>query len=353
MKHAFVGGWVVLLLAALGGCARQLERHEFTHPQMGTRFRLVLYAPDQAAASRAAGAAFDRIDQINAALSDYLPDSELNRLAATAGTGYRFSASRDLWNVLSTAQEVSRRSGGAFDVSVGPVIRLWRQARRARRLPDEDRLEKARAAVGFRHIHMDPLTHTVTLNAPGMRLDLGGIAKGYAGAQALEAIKTLGVNRALIECGGNPVLGDPPPDRDAWTISLIPLPRRLGAKAGDDPAQTSGDSGGAPIYVRLKNIASSTSGDAFQHVDIDGVRYSHIIDPRTGRALTSGAAATVIAPDAALADALSTACCVMTPEKAMTLIESFPGAAAMIVQNVGGKIETYFTPHFPAHTTKP
>ncbi|QNN23828.1 FAD:protein FMN transferase [Planctomycetales bacterium ZRK34] len=350
MKHAFVGGWVVLLLVTLGGCARQLERHEFTHPQMGTRFRLVLYAPDQAAASRAAGVAFDRIDQINAALSDYLPGSELNRLAATAGTGYRFPASRDLWTVLSKAQEVSRRSGGAFDVTVGPVIRLWRQARRARRLPEEKRLEKARMAVGFRHIHLDPMTHTVTLDAPDMRLDLGGIAKGYAGAEALAAMKQLGVDRALIECGGNPVLGDPPPDRDTWTIALMPLPGRKPAESGEDPANSSG---GAPIYVRLKNIASSTSGDAFQHVDIGGVRYSHIIDPRTGMALTNGVAATVICPDAALADALSTACCVMAPDKAMKLIESYPDTAAMIVRNVDGKIETYFSPHFPAHSDKP
>jgi thiamine biosynthesis lipoprotein len=312
-----------------------------------------LYAPDQPAASRAAAVAFDRIDQINAALSDYLPDSELNRLAATAGTGYRFPASHDLWSVLTTAQEVSRRSGGAFDVTVGPVIRLWRQARRARRLPDADRLEKARAAVGFRHIHLDPLTHTVTLNASGMRLDLGGIAKGYAGAEALAAMKSLGVNRALIECGGNPVLGDPPPDRDTWTIALMPFPDSRRDKSGEGPAPTFGGSGGAPIYVRLKNIASSTSGDAFQHVDIGGVRYSHIIDPRTGMALTNGAAATVIAPDAALTDALSTAACVMTPEKAMALIESFPGAAAMIVRNVDGKLETWFTPRFPAHSTNP
>src|SRR5438270_6131047 len=168
----------------LAGAGPALTRFTYTEPHMGTRFRIIAYAPDRATADRAARDAFARIAALDGSMSDYRPASELMRLCARAG-GPPVKVSKDLFFVLSRAQEVSRRSGGAFDVTVGPVVRLWRLSRRTQRLPDPEKLARARALVGYRNVRLDPDARTVQLLKPGMQLDLGGIAKGYAADQAL------------------------------------------------------------------------------------------------------------------------------------------------------------------------
>jgi len=345
--------WAASLISLLGGCSQQLQRYEYTHPQMGTRFRLVLYASDDTVASEAAGAAFARVDQLNARLSDYLHGSELNRLSASSGTGAVVPVSADLYRVIETAQNISRRSDGAFDITVGPVVRLWRQARRARRLPDDHRIEKALRSVGYQHIQRHPDTRSITLRQPDMRLDLGGIAKGYAAHEMIKTLEERGVNRALIDAGGDLMLAGPPPNRETWRVALMPVPRKgsgVRVQGSEKPkpraeaelveAEAPDKSKPTP-YVRATDVAVATSGDAFQHVDIAGVRYSHIVDPRTGIGMTTQTAATVIHPDGAIADALASACCVLEPDKALQLIDNTPGAAAMIVVNDGGELRTY------------
>ncbi|MCH8961188.1 MAG: FAD:protein FMN transferase, partial [Bacteroidetes bacterium] len=170
------------------GRAQPLERYAFSRGQMGTTFNIVLYAPDSVLARRAADAAFARIDTLNQRLSDYLVDSELSRLSATAGEGRAVPVSDDLWTVLMAAQRMAEQTGGAFDVTVGPLTRLWRWAMRRNRLPPEDRLEQARKAVGYRHLVLDRAARAVGLKKPGMRLDLGGIAKGFAVDEALAVL---------------------------------------------------------------------------------------------------------------------------------------------------------------------
>ena len=170
-------------------------RFEFTEPHMGTKFRIVLYAPDEATAKKASRAAFDRIAVLDAMMSDYRADSELVKLCARAG-GPPVKVSEELFFVLSKAQEVSRLSEGAFDVTVGPVVQLWRLSRRTQRLPEAPVLEKAKALVGWRNVLLDPKERTVKLLKPGMQLDLGGIAKGYAGDEAQKLLKAHGITRA-------------------------------------------------------------------------------------------------------------------------------------------------------------
>src|SRR5207248_9222853 len=165
-----------------------LTRYEFTEPHMGTRVRIVLYAPGAATAGRAAKAAFARVAELNGIMSDYLPSSELMRLCAKAG-GPPVPVGPDLFAVLERAQEVARKSDGAFDVTVGPVVRLWRRARRTQRLPEPDQLAAARALVGYDKVILDPAAKTVRLTKPGMQLDLGGIAKGYAAQAAIDVLK--------------------------------------------------------------------------------------------------------------------------------------------------------------------
>lgn len=301
-----------------------LVRFEFREPHMGTEFHLVLYSTDADAARRASRAAFDRVEELNGKLSDYDPQSELMRLCARAG-GPAVEVSDDLFRVLDRAQDLAERSGGAFDATIGPVGRLWRRARRRRERPEPRQLEEARALVGFRDVELDPERRTVRLRKPGMKLDLGGIAKGFAADEALTVLRDLGVSRALMAAAGDVAAGDPPPGSEGWVVAVAPLK----AAAGDGPEPR----------LRLRNQAVSTSGDAEQFVEIDGVRYSHILDPRTGVGVVGRSSATVVAPDATTSDSLATALSVLGPEEGKGLVESTPGASAFFVRATDGGVE--------------
>jgi len=293
---------------------------------MGVPFRIVLYAPDAASAQAAAAAAFKRIRELNDLLSDYDPESELSRLSQTGGSGQAVKVSPDLWRVLERSQALAKRTGGAFDVTVGPCVNLWRRARRIRQLPPEAALAEARAAVGYEKLRLEPQRRTARLLAPHMKLDLGGIAKGYATDEALKVLRSHGVKRALVSGGGDMTLGDPPPDRKGWRIEIAPL---------DVPQ--------APPkqFVLLANVGLATSGDVFQYVEIGGQRYSHIIDPRTGAGLTDHSLVTVIARDCLTADSLATAASVLGPQAGLVLVEQTRGAAAYIVRKPAEAIEAF------------
>ena len=307
------------------------NRFEFTQPQMGLPFRIVLYAPDAATAEAAAEAAFDRIRQLNDLLSDYETDSELSRLSRTAGQDLAVAVSDDLWFVLATAQKLSARTAGAFDVTVGPYVSLWRKARREKKLPRPDLLAEARAAVGWEKVELDPGARTAKLLVPGMRLDLGAIAKGYAVDAALKALRQRGIARALVAGGGDMVAGDPPPGTRGWQIEVAPL-----------------DVTNAPPsrFVLLARAGLATSGDVFQHLDLDGRRYSHIIDPKTGLGLTDHSLVTVIAPDCMTADSLATAVSVLGPKRGLRLIEETRGARVRIVCRPENQVEVHVSRGF-------
>jgi FAD:protein FMN transferase len=312
-----------ILLATFPGFAQpafaaepSLTRYEFSEPHMGVTFRIVLYAADETTANKASQAAFARVEELNGLLSDYDPKSELSKLSDTAGSKQAVPVSEELWFVLNKAQDVSQRSEGAFDVTVGSAVKLWRRARRAQQLPDEKLLAAAVETIGYQHLKFDDNARTVTLAKPNTRLDLGGIAKGYAADEAMRVLKGQGVNQALVAASGDVVLGDAPPHADAWRVAIAPLEV------------------GSPVerYLMLANAAVSTSGDAFQFVEIDGRRYSHILDPRTGLGLTDRVSVTVVAPSGVESDSLASAVCVLGSEKGLKLIEGLPTMAVLIVQ---------------------
>ncbi len=282
----------------------RLERFEYRQVHMGLQVRILLYAPNENAAFDAAKAAFSEISRLDAVMSDYRPDSELMKLVQRADRE-PVRVSRDLFNVLNQAQTLAEQSDGAFDVTIGPLVRLWRTARRDERLPDPARIDSARALVGWRGLVLDSAAQTVRLNRPGIQIDLGGIAKGYAVDRAFASLRARGVTRALIEFGGDYRLGDPPPGTDGWDVEI----------AHADSAHR---------FMRLQNVAVASSGDTEQYVEVDGVRYSHVVDPRTGIGLTTRIAATVIAPVGITADALATALTVTTPEQRGKLLENYP-----------------------------
>ena len=289
------------------------ERFELAAPHMGTTARVVVYAPDGATAETAARAAFARIGELDALLSDYRDDSEVSRLGQHAG-GAALPVSPELMGVLVAALDLARRSDGAFDVTVGPLSRLWRRARRSGELPSPEELRSAGALVGADGLVVDGPAGTARLTRPGMRLDLGGIAKGYAADEALRVLRSYGLESALVTLGGEVVVGSPPPGREEWTVALL--------TPGPEPA---------PLLLRDR--AASTSGDAEQWMEVAGQRYSHVIDPRTGQALTGHRSVTVVAGEGLLADGLATALSVLGPDRGRAVIEGFPQAAALWVED--------------------
>lgn len=307
-----------LLGVGIGGLAEAepAARFEFEQTEMAVPIRLVFYARDSENANRAAKLVFGRLRELNQVLSDYDPESELNRLCRTAGGGRGVPVSRDLWTVLAHAQEVARRSEGAFDVTVSPLVRVWRRARRQKELPSQERLEAARQLVGYRLMRLEADHQRVELLKPGMRLDLGGIAKGYAADEAIKLLAAQGIRQVMVYAGGDIRLGDPPPGRKGWTIGV-------GLTAPAAPPSR---------MLSLARCAVATSGDMWQFAIIQGNRYSHIVDPRTGVGLTDHSNVTVVAPTGIEADSLSTAISVLGPEKGLPLVDATPGAAALILR---------------------
>lgn len=313
----------VLLLTASTAAAAQdepppLQRFEFRESHMGSEFIVSLYCADEDVASAASRAAFDRIAELDAILSDYDVNSELSQLSDRAG-GPAVPVSEDLFVVLTKAQQLAQRTDGAFDVTIAPVVKLWRRARRRFEMPDAQQLAEARALIGWKNVWLDPDARTVELTVAGTRLDLGGIAKGYAADEALKILKKLGLTQALVAGAGDIVVGDAPPDRGGWVIGIAPL------ETNAPPSR----------YLSLVNRAVSTSGDAERFVVIDGVRYSHIVDPRTGLGLTGRSSVTVVAADGATSDSTATAVSVLGPEAGLALVEATEGAEALIVAESG------------------
>jgi thiamine biosynthesis lipoprotein len=307
-----------------------LVRYEQVQPHMGTQFGISLYAPDEETARKAFNAAFARIGELDERMSDYDATSELSQLSQASPTTEPVKLSDDLWRVLSASQELSRRSRGAFDVTVGPLTQLWRRARRQKELPDENRLEAALAAVGYQHLRLDAEHRAAELVKPKMRLDLGGIAKGFAGDEALKAMARHGVTRAIVNGGGGLSLGDAPPGEKGWKVGVAPL------EANAQPSRV----------LLLANCGIATSGDAWQYVEIGGVRYSHIVDPRTGLGLTRRSSVTVVTESGTLADGLATAASVLGPEKGLELIQETSGAAGLFVWVENDEVKSTQTANF-------
>jgi len=300
-----------------------LRRFEYREPHMGTMMRIILYAASASDAKQGADAAFARIAALDETLSDYRDSSELMRVSAAAG-GPPVQVSADLFRVLRAAQSLARASGGAFDITTGPLTLLWRAARRQRMLPDPDEIQSARALVGDAKLELDERRRTVRLREAGMQLDVGGIGKGFAADEAAAVLAKRQITRVLVSAGGDIVAGDAPPGRDGWQVAVL----------GIGEASLGG--------ITLRHQAVSTSGDAEQYLELNGVRYSHIIDPRTGRPLVGRSSVTVIARNGITSDSLATALSVMEPAAGLKLVNSTRGASARILKiDAEGRLKTH------------
>ena len=313
MSRSLGAALCVSVLIAAPLTAQDLQRFAFGRSQMGTQFSVVVLASDSLLAQKGAEAAFARIDTLNGRLSDYLSGSELSRLSGTAGSGKAVSVSDDLWTVLNEAQRVARLTDGRFDPTVGPLTRLWRWAFRRNMLPPAADLEVAHALVGHQFLNLEANDRTVRLAQRGMRLDLGGIAKGFAADEALKVLEANALPHAVVDAGGDIALGAAPPDSAGWTVALEP--------AGE---------------VFLAGCGIATSGSRYRYIEQGGVRYSHILDPRTGMGVTHERTVAVIAPTAMEADALASAASVMTKGELQSYADS-SGARVCNAERGGGE----------------
>ena len=307
-------------LIAEAAFGQPLDRYTFVRPQMGTQVRIVLYAADSTRAAKAAAMAFDRIESLNGLLSDWLIDSELSLLSGTYNE--QVAVSRDLWNVLSEAQRIAKRSHGHFDVTVGPLTRLWRWSARRSQLPPEDALASAKTAVGYQYLVMDSTEQSVRLTRPDMRLDLGGIAKGFAADEALSVLLNLGFSASMVDAGGDMALGAAPPSTQGWPINI-----------------TAVDSTGhrIPKTIRLSDCAVAASGSTYRYLEYEGTRYSHIISPKTGMGVTFERIVTVVASSAMRADAWASAYSVMNSDEVLQHAESVSQVDLFMVERLGGR----------------
>lgn len=290
------------------------DRYEFERPLMGTLFCIQTYAPSRQVAQKAADAAFKEATAINEVASDYIADSELLGLAQKPA-GQPVVVSPRLFSLIEQARGMAQLTDGAFDPTLGPLTKLWRESRRRQQLPSAELLQLARSSCGYQRITCDRATRSITLRVSGMRLDLGGIAKGQAADAMLAVFLQHHLPITSITAGGDVRLGAPPPGQTGWTVGVRTFDRNK-------------DSG----KLTLSHCAVSTSGDLQQAIEINGTRYAHIIDPQTGLGLTLPAAATVIAPTAAQSDALATACCVLPPHKARELVKTIPGCRVHLAE---------------------
>jgi FAD:protein FMN transferase len=308
----------------------QLNPYEAVEPHMGSLTRIKLYARDRESAEKGFRAAFGRIAQLDAILSDYKPDSELSRLSSSA-VGKPVRVSDDLARVVKAAEEISAATNGAFDITVGPLTHLWRKARRDNVLPSAEAVAQAEAICGFRKLHLDDAKQTVELDAVGMLLDVGGIAKGYAADEALAVLKKMGLPNALVAASGDLAFGDAPPGQPGWKIGIDSLDR------ADKPFTR---------VLSLSNAGVSTSGGDEQHLETGGKRYSHIINPKTGMGLQDDLTVTTIAQHGMLADAAATAISVLGREKGLVYVDSQPGLAALVLAKQNGQTRVFTSARF-------
>jgi FAD:protein FMN transferase len=292
-----------------------LQRFHQTHAAMGTIFTIDINATDQARAEQDMDLAFEEIDRLEALLSNYRPSSELSRIGREAGSA-PIVTDPETFHFLERSLYWSWVSNGAFDITVGPLLRVWGFFFHQGRIPSQTQLNALRNKIGWRHIVLDAQTRTVSFdNHQAMELDPGSIGKGFAVDAVVKLLREQGVTSAFISAGGSTLYAiGAPPETAGWPVD-VPDPRSPGKIAAS---------------ILLKNSSLSTGACTEKFFVKDGHRYCHIFDPRTMRPVEGMLQTTVIDPSATDSDALSTVVFVLNATASRQLLASMPGAKALI-----------------------
>ncbi len=306
-------------------------RYEYSRLCMGVKATITLYASSEDQARAAASLAFARLAELDALMSDYRIDGPVAAINRSAG-GPPTLVAAELGAITRQALAISERTGGAFDITSGPAVSLWRKSRATLELPSPQAVSLARGLIGWRRVNVvtaasgSPDSETsasIGLIAPGVTIDFGAIGKGYAAQEALKLLRLQGCPRAYVALGGDIAVGESPPGAAGWKIDV------------------SSGSGSLPVgTLVVSNACISTSGGSEQYVEIGGRQISHIIDPRTGEGLPPGGSVTLVASDGAEADALATAACVLlnSSSDCEVLTSILPADAAAIYVSGAGEL---------------
>ncbi|MCX5666026.1 MAG: FAD:protein FMN transferase [Candidatus Omnitrophica bacterium] len=272
-------------------------------------------------AKDAIGRAFDEIKRIEDIYSVYKDESEISRINRLR-KNERLQISDGVFNLIRKTLDYSERTGGAFDITVKPLVDLWSGVKKANKLPDEYELKRALGRVGFKSVVLDEVARTIHFKKDKMSIDLGGAAKGYASDRAVRVLEENGIDNALVNSGGDMYCLGKRTAHELWKVG-VQHPR---------------DRNRTFLEIRLKDRAIDTSGDYERYFTIDGKRYSHIIDPRTGYPIGDDVvSASVIAPDSTTADILATAMCILG-EKGFDIIKKSGGIDAVLVTEKAGRL---------------
>ena len=316
------------------GCAQEHAdpaRHAQSRPVMSTIARIVVWAGRPDLARAAMDDAFAELERVSGLMNPYQADSEISRVNRQAAD-QPVKTSADTLAVVRTACVWSRRTAGAFDVTVGPLISLWRRAAKADRLPTDPELAEMRKRMGWQHIELDASRRTIRFSRPGLRLDLGGIAKGYAIDRALAVLRRPGISAALVDVGGDLACFGAPRGQNGWIVGVqSPYQEALVSR------------------LRARDVAVTTSGHYRRFYTVGGKRYSHIFNPLTGRPAQTIASVTVVAPSAMDADALSTAVSVLGVEKGLALLEKTPNVEGLLITGPPGQAVFHRTTGWTRH----
>ncbi|MCW3110839.1 MAG: ApbE family lipoprotein [Segetibacter sp.] len=320
---------VFVLITCCVNVHGQEKKFSFTREKMASPFTIILYDTDSLSANHSANECFNLVDSFVNIFSDYNDKSELNRLSYSSGSGRFVPVSPALYDIIRESEKAYKLSKGAFDITMGPVIRLWRKARKEKQFPSAPAIAEKMKTAGFDKVQIDTVSKSIKLIQPGMQLDLGGIAQGYIAQKVLERLFSHNIKKALIDVSGDIATGNPPPGKEGWTIGVnLPESEDLQNK-----------------QLLLHNTAVSTSGDLYQYIEHKGKRYSHIINPTTGYGIATQKNVTVIANNATTADWLATACSILPVKKAKRLANKL-GAEVLVAQIKNGHLILQRTKNF-------
>ncbi len=327
---------LLFLVVAVGSAAAPLRVFTFTHPAMGTEYTLVLYARDAAEAEAVSTEVFDEVDRVDALLSNYKETSELSRINREAAAG-PVTTDAEVMDFLTQSLHWSAVSDGAFDITVGRLMKAWGFYRHQGRVPPDAELDALRAQTGWQKVALDPAARTVRFTAAGVELDPGGIGKGFAVDAAVRILRADGVRAAMLSAGSSTIYAlGAPPGKAGWRVVVPDL-------IGRSPLMTQstrhewGTRTSALSVVTLRDTSLSSADCTQKNFTVAGHLYCHIMDPRTMRPVEGRVQVSVIDPSATASDALSNVVFVGTPEESvMRLAKSAPEARALIV-SVGSK----------------
>jgi thiamine biosynthesis lipoprotein len=312
-------------------CLSQSKKYTFSQPKMGSPLNITLYTDDSIKVNQIATEAYKIADSLNLIYSDYLENSELNLLSKKSGTNTFTKVSPALWDILNLSIKASKQSEGAYDITVGSIVKLWRKVRKEKVLPEGNILKNMLKSVGYQYIILDSITHSVKLLSANTQLDLGGIAKGYVAQVIVDYCKNKGIEKVLVDAGGD--------------LAMTGINWRIGVNIPDSEELME-------RYLILQNQAVATSGNMYQYVEINGKKYSHIVNPQTGLGLTHQRNVTVIAPNGATADWLATACSVLSVKRALRLIKSMPNCELLMAEVQKGKLKMWQSEGFEGNLEK-